>query len=47
MWVDEQLSRPRDIYDETKLQAEEMVASAGNAIGRDVTQDVALLSGTA
>ena len=33
VWVDEQLQpQPRDIYDETKLQAEELVASAGNAL---------------
>ena len=32
VWVDEQLPpRPRDIYDETKLLAEELVASAGSA----------------
>lgn len=30
VWVDEQLGpRPRDIYDETKLEAERMVAAAG------------------
>lgn len=33
VWVDEQLEpRPRDIYDETKLEAEQLVASAGNAL---------------
>jgi len=33
VWVDEQLQpAPRDIYDETKLQAEGIVASAGNAL---------------
>lgn len=33
VWVDEQLEpRPRDIYDETKLQAERLVESAGNAL---------------
>jgi nucleoside-diphosphate-sugar epimerase len=33
VWVDEQLEpRPRDIYDETKLEAERLVASAGNAM---------------
>ena len=33
VWVDEELQpQPRDIYDETKLQAEELVASAGNAL---------------
>ena len=33
VWVDEQLQpRPRDIYDETKLEAEQLVASAGNAL---------------
>ena len=33
VWVDENLQpQPRDIYDETKLQAEEIVASAGNAL---------------
>jgi len=33
VWVDEQLEpRPRDIYDETKLQAERLLASAGNAM---------------
>lgn len=33
VWVDEQLPpRPRDIYDETKLLAEELVASAGTAL---------------
>lgn len=33
VWVDEQLQpRPRDIYDETKLLAEELVGSAGNAL---------------
>jgi nucleoside-diphosphate-sugar epimerase len=33
VWVDEELPpQPRDIYDETKLQAEELAASAGNAL---------------
>lgn len=33
VWVDEGLqAQPRDIYDETKLQAEEIVASAGDAL---------------
>ena len=33
VWVDERLqAQPRDIYDETKLLAEELVASAGNAL---------------
>lgn len=33
VWVDEKLQpQPRDIYDETKLSAEEMVASADNAL---------------
>ena len=33
VWVDEQLPpEPRDIYDETKLAAEELVASVGNAL---------------
>ena len=33
VWVDEQLEpRPRDIYDETKLAAERLVASAGDAM---------------
>ena len=33
VWVDERLEpRPRDIYDETKLEAEQLVASAGNAM---------------
>ena len=33
VWVDELLEpRPRDIYDETKLEAERLVASAGNAM---------------
>lgn len=33
VWVDEQLEpQPRDIYDETKLEAERLVASAGNAL---------------
>jgi UDP-glucose 4-epimerase len=33
VWVDEQLlPQPRDIYDETKLKAEELVSSAGNAL---------------
>lgn len=33
VWVNEELQpQPRDIYDETKLQAEELVASAGNAL---------------
>ena len=33
IWVDEALQpQPRDIYDETKLQAEEIVASAGSAL---------------
>ena len=33
VWVDEQLPpRPRDIYDETKLLAEELVAAAGSAL---------------
>lgn len=32
-WIDEMLEpQPRDIYDETKLEAERMVASAGNAM---------------
>jgi nucleoside-diphosphate-sugar epimerase len=32
-WIDEQLQpEPRDIYDETKLAAEELVVSAGNAL---------------
>lgn len=32
VWVDERLMpRPRDIYDETKLEAEQLVASSGNA----------------
>lgn len=32
-WVDERLEpRPRDIYDETKLEAERLIASAGNAM---------------
>lgn len=32
-WVDEQLQpQPRDIYDETKLQAEAIASSAGNAL---------------
>jgi nucleoside-diphosphate-sugar epimerase len=32
-WVDEQLEpQPRDIYDETKLAAEQLVASAGGAM---------------
>jgi len=32
-WVDEQLEpRPRDIYDETKLSAEQLVASAGGSM---------------
>lgn len=33
VWVDEQLCpQPRDIYDETKILAEELVASAGNSL---------------
>ena len=33
VWVDEQLvPRPRDIYDETKLEAERLVASAGGSM---------------
>lgn len=33
VWVDEQLQpAPRDIYDETKLQAEQLVASAGDTM---------------
>lgn len=33
VWVDEQLEpRPRDVYDETKLEAERLVASAGMAM---------------
>lgn len=33
VWVDEQLQpQPRDIYDETKLQAEELVESAGGSM---------------
>lgn len=33
VWVDERLEpQPRDIYDETKLEAEQLVASAGNSI---------------
>lgn len=33
IWVDECLEpQPRDIYDETKLEAERLVASAGNAL---------------
>lgn len=33
VWVDEQLEpHPRDIYDETKLEAEQLVAAAGNAL---------------
>ncbi|MCL6697454.1 NAD(P)-dependent oxidoreductase [Sphingomonas sp. NSE70-1] len=33
VWIDEQLQpQPRDIYDETKLLAEELVASASNAL---------------
>ena len=33
VWVDELLEpQPRDIYDETKLEAERLVASAGNAM---------------
>ena len=33
VWVDEQLQpQPRDIYDETKLQAEQLVASAGGSM---------------
>lgn len=33
VWVDEQLApQPRDIYDETKLEAEALVASAANAM---------------
>lgn len=33
VWVDELLEpQPRDIYDETKLQAEQIVAAAGNAM---------------
>jgi nucleoside-diphosphate-sugar epimerase len=33
VWVDEQIEpQPRDIYDETKLEAEWLVASAGNAM---------------
>lgn len=32
-WVDEQVQpRPRDIYDETKLEAEELVSSAGGSM---------------
>jgi len=32
-WIDEQMQpKPRDIYDETKLEAEELVLSAGNAL---------------
>lgn len=34
VWVDEKLRpEPRDIYDETKLEAEELAASAGSSIG--------------
>ena len=33
VWVDEQLEpQPRDIYDETKLEAEQLVSSASNAL---------------
>ena len=33
VWVDERLqTQPRDIYDETKLQAEKLVATFGNAL---------------
>jgi nucleoside-diphosphate-sugar epimerase len=33
VWIDEQVGpRPRDIYDETKLEAEELVASAGSSL---------------
>ena len=33
VWVDEQLEpRPRDTYDETKLEAEQLLASAGGAM---------------
>jgi nucleoside-diphosphate-sugar epimerase len=33
VWVDEQLCpQPRDIYDETKILAEELIASAGNSL---------------
>lgn len=33
VWIDEQLEpQPRDVYDETKLAAEELVASAANAL---------------
>lgn len=33
VWVDERLQpRPRDIYDETKLEAEELVSSAGGSM---------------
>lgn len=33
VWVDERLEpQPRDIYDETKLEAEQLVASAANAM---------------
>lgn len=33
VWVDETLKpQPRDIYDETKLEAEQLVAAAGNAM---------------
>ena len=33
VWIDEELPpQPRDIYDETKLQAEALVASASNAL---------------
>lgn len=33
VWVDEKLEpQPRDIYDETKLEAEQLVGSAGNAM---------------
>ena len=33
VWVDEQLQpRPRDIYDETKLEAEQLIASAGGSM---------------
>jgi nucleoside-diphosphate-sugar epimerase len=33
VWVDEQICpQPRDIYDETKILAEELVASAGDAL---------------
>ena len=33
VWVDEQLEpQPRDIYDQTKLEAEQLVASAGGSM---------------